>query len=236
MFIRRTCLILGTALLFIGSALRADTIQLVNGDRLKGKVASLNDKELVLKSESFGELKIPRDKIDLISLGDKGLPDFTKPATVKPQVVPQSSAQTDETLGDPNNLGQYLQDPSVQSQLGPMVEQLLGPKADRNTQQRIDEARRGMKELRKDLGKSPEGDALDSYIRFFEQIAPLARGLQDAQPRPSVKGRRAPHDGKDAPKDASPKPADKGSAVPDKTNEGVNPTDQQNAEQPAAPK
>jgi hypothetical protein len=225
MLIRLSLCVLGTSFVLFGSALRADTIQLVNGDRLKGRVTSLDEKELVLKSESFGELKIPRDKVDLVSLGDKGLPDFSEPTT-----APQKAGQAEQALGASKNLGQLLQDPAVQSQLGPMVEQLLGPKADQETQNRIDEARRGMKELRKDLGKSPEGDALESYIRFFEQIAPLARGLQDAQPRPPAKTRRPPQ----KPKETDTKSAEPGNARPDKASGPENPSTE-NSNQPTTP-
>ena len=53
----RIAMILLTAvpLLCIGTRMHADTIQLVNGDRLNGKVASLDDKQLVFRSASFGE-------------------------------------------------------------------------------------------------------------------------------------------------------------------------------------
>lgn len=230
MFIRRVLVASGTSLLLFGSALRADTIQLVNGDRLKGKVTSLNEKELVLTSDSFGELRIPRDKVDLVSLGDKGLPDFTQ-APVSQKPATNAGVETDAAEEATSNLGQYLQDPSIQSQVGPMVEQLLGPKADRDTQKKVEEAQRGMRELRKDLGKSPEGDALESYLRFFDQIAPLARGLQDVQPPPAAK-RRAPRDRKAPSKGAAPEPADEGAATQGDTSNAAKPETQPEPAQP----
>src|SRR5687768_9163868 len=49
----------------------ADTIEMTNGDVLNGQVISLDGKELVLKSELLGELKLAREKVSAIHLGDK---------------------------------------------------------------------------------------------------------------------------------------------------------------------
>lgn len=50
--------------------LRADTIELVNGDVINGEVVSLNDKEVKVKSDVLGELSINREKVIGISFGD----------------------------------------------------------------------------------------------------------------------------------------------------------------------
>ncbi len=57
-------------LLLVSSA-QADTIEMANGDVLNGKVVSLDAKQLVLKSELLGELKLAREKVSAIHLGDK---------------------------------------------------------------------------------------------------------------------------------------------------------------------
>lgn len=179
--------IAGAVVALLGSSLRADTIQLVNGDRIKGQLVSLDDKQIVVKSESFGELKIPRGKVDLISLGEKGIPDFSKPT-----VGPKASASVEESAEGTANISPLLNDPSVQQQLGPLVQQLLGPGGDEETQRRIDEAQRGMKELRKDFGEGPEGAALDAYMKFFEKIAPAARALGEPGSKPMPRQKRTP--------------------------------------------
>src|SRR5580704_7577019 len=88
---------------------KADTVQLVNGDAIRGKVVLLDDKQLVFRSESFGELKITRDKIEMILLGNKSLPS-----------VRQATATTSGSAGAGNVIGQIaplLQTPAAQQQL-----------------------------------------------------------------------------------------------------------------------
>lgn len=58
-------------IVFSASLASADTIQLVNGDTISGKVVSLSDKELKLNSEALGEITITRDKVATISFGDR---------------------------------------------------------------------------------------------------------------------------------------------------------------------
>jgi len=49
----------------------ADTVQLVNGDVLNGKVISLNEKEVKLSSDVLGEISVQREKVVAITLGDR---------------------------------------------------------------------------------------------------------------------------------------------------------------------
>ncbi|MGY8767386.1 MAG: hypothetical protein ACKVH8_02985 [Pirellulales bacterium] len=50
---------------------QADTLELLNGDRVKGEVVGLDIKEIHLKSESFGVIKVPRAKVAVIYLGNR---------------------------------------------------------------------------------------------------------------------------------------------------------------------
>jgi hypothetical protein len=61
------------ALVAQSSQLRADTIELVNGDLLHGKVVSLDDRELRLVSDIHGAVIIDRDKVAAIGLGERKL-------------------------------------------------------------------------------------------------------------------------------------------------------------------
>ena len=57
----RAALIAGIVATFAacwGQTAQADTVQLSNGDILRGKVVSLSEKQLVFRSDSFGEIKI----------------------------------------------------------------------------------------------------------------------------------------------------------------------------------
>jgi hypothetical protein len=143
---------------------KADTVQLVNGDAIRGKVVLLDDKQLVFRSESFGELKITRDKIEMILLGNKSLPS-----------VRQATATTSGSAGAGNVIGQIaplLQTPAAQQQLNPMIEQLLGAGGVGDLQKNVNNARQGLQDLKKDFGPGPESQVLDSYINLFNLISP----------------------------------------------------------------
>jgi hypothetical protein len=144
----------------------ADTVQLVNGDALHGKVVSLNETQLVFRSESFGELKIERAKVDLIALGNKPLPSARQVA----EPAPASS-------GNGSLFGQVapiLQSPTAQQTLGPMVEQLLGAGGVGDLQKNVDTARKGLQDLKKDFGNGPESQALDAYINVLNLFGALS--------------------------------------------------------------
>jgi hypothetical protein len=173
----------------ISSSAVADTIQLVNGDRLNGKLVSLDDKQVTLRSESFGELKIAREKVELIALGNKGIPDF------KPTVIGQTAATTQSGGQLLNQVAPLLQDPAVQKQLAPMIDQLLGAGGLGDLQKNVGEARRGLQDLRKDFGNGPEATALDAYIRLFNAISPPS----PADSRPTSPGRNSPLPKKQSP-------------------------------------
>lgn len=65
--------LLADALLAGLATLRADTIELVNGDMLNGKVVSLDTKQLQLVSDIHGKLSIAREKVAAIALGERKL-------------------------------------------------------------------------------------------------------------------------------------------------------------------
>jgi hypothetical protein len=72
---RRTAILAATAVLFIGGQriARADSIELINGDLLHGKVVSLDDVELRLISDIHGAVIIARDKVAAIGFGERKL-------------------------------------------------------------------------------------------------------------------------------------------------------------------
>ena len=69
---------------------RAETVELANGEVLRGTVISLDAKELKFNSESLGEVSISREKIAIIRLSDAFgpfLPPPTRPVINTP-VIP----------------------------------------------------------------------------------------------------------------------------------------------------
>ncbi len=69
------------------SSLRADSIELINGDLLHGKVVSLDDRELRLVSDIHGAVIIDREKVAAIGLGDRRLAPPVAGAAVAPGEV-----------------------------------------------------------------------------------------------------------------------------------------------------
>jgi hypothetical protein len=67
------------------TAVRADSIELVNGDLLHGKVVSLDDQELRLVSDIHGAVIIARDKVAAIGLGDRKLARPAETDAAKPE-------------------------------------------------------------------------------------------------------------------------------------------------------
>jgi hypothetical protein len=77
----RPAILVATAILLIGGQriTRADSIELINGDLLHGKVVSLDDLELRLISDIHGAVIIARDKVAAIGFGERKL---VRPAAV----------------------------------------------------------------------------------------------------------------------------------------------------------
>jgi len=58
------------ALTFLTLPVRADWLQLSNGDTFQGELMEMSLKEVKLKHEILGEITIPRDRVHAIVLGD----------------------------------------------------------------------------------------------------------------------------------------------------------------------
>jgi hypothetical protein len=177
----RTAILGGIAatLFASASAANADTVQLANGDVLRGKVVSLNDKQLVFHSDSFGDIKIERAKVDLIALGNKPLPTG-KAAAVSAAPPAASAGGIGSLLGGASPLlgtggGQNL---------GSGVEQLLGAGGVGDLQKNVDNAKRGLQDLKKDMGSGPEGQAIDAYINLLNQFGAIG-ALAGQSPSPA---------------------------------------------------
>src|SRR5262245_32156547 len=100
------CLTLGLCLSVV-SGLTADTVELLNGDSLSGKVIALDAKTLKLKNDILGEMTIERAKIASIHLGDAPV-EKKKPApTVTAIPGPQDVVNQLRTQGlDPAALSE----------------------------------------------------------------------------------------------------------------------------------
>lgn len=59
--------------------LRADLIEMINGDRYSGTIISLNSTGLVFQSETQGKITLPRPKVARVTLGNAALAAVSPP-------------------------------------------------------------------------------------------------------------------------------------------------------------
>src|SRR5438034_631656 len=75
--------------------LRADQVEMQNGDRYRGTVLSLDTNTLVLRSAVLGTVNLARGQVALITLGSGGATNFTRAASAtNPQPTASSIATT----------------------------------------------------------------------------------------------------------------------------------------------
>ena len=77
----------GLLLFVLASRLRADQVEMRNGDRYAGQVLSLGTNTVVLQSDWLGTLRLPRVKVAAIKLG-------AFPATNSPALPPPTNGQS----------------------------------------------------------------------------------------------------------------------------------------------
>ena len=78
-----------------------------------------------------------------------------------------------------------------------MVDQLLGAGGVGDLQKNVDTARRGLQDLKKDLGSGPESQALDAYINLLNQFGPISAAagqqMHPAAPHPAPQKPKSPN-------------------------------------------
>jgi hypothetical protein len=113
---RATCLIVACLISAFASVARAETVELANGEILRGTVISLDAKTLKFQSESLGEVSIAREKIAFIQLQESvrqaALPATRSPIIGTPTVPPPPV----RSAPDPSSLDGLLR--QLQSEAG----------------------------------------------------------------------------------------------------------------------
>ena len=174
----------------------ADTVELANGDVLNGKVLTLDGKELRLQSDLLGEVKVPREKIASIHLGQR--PTGAKRGADKQVTGPAKSPDQ-----------QQLEDLLKQLQIGgvdaksldalqdklpllavPEVKQYFTDKVTGLMTGRLNigdirkdaiKARNEIMDLKNDLG--PQGEALNGYLSILEHFLRQTEGWSSEKPK-----------------------------------------------------
>src|ERR1700744_5404768 len=70
-------ILLGSALLISAISLRADQLQMQNGDRYAGKILSVTSNTIVFQSDVLGKLTLARDKVSQLEFAGVAAPGAT---------------------------------------------------------------------------------------------------------------------------------------------------------------
>jgi hypothetical protein len=211
-----------TLFLLVASASFADVVQMQNGDRYVGKIVAMTNDVVFVQSEVLGLVKVPRDKVSAITLGNAASPPpaVSTPATpatgaaaqptntvVRVSSSPATNATTDfQTLfkQQPNSAklmeqvkSQYLADasPEAQAKFNEMMGGLISGKITvADIKREAKSAADQIRELKKELGDQA-GD-LDGYLQILDHFL-SEPGPAPAPPRPAATPSKKPAPGQD---------------------------------------
>ena len=187
--------------------LRADQVEMQNGDRYAGQVLSIETNIVVLQSDVLGTLRLPRAKVAAITLGPDSAPTPLRlPAPTNGQVRAASPAPTNAApnpspalrqLGANTNLVQQVQKqflggagPEANTKFNDLLGGLMSGRL--SVDDIRAEARTAADQLRalKREGGAEAGFAADAYLaildHFLRETAPAAGSATNA-PAPSAK-------------------------------------------------
>jgi len=165
--------------------LRADQLEMQNGDRLSGKVLSVSAEAVVLQSETLGKITVPRKKVTSLAFGTNtfssivgNIPSLSRPTNLPAATAASVPVKTNLDLsaavnspGMDTNFIQQIREqmlgssPAAASKYDEMVGGLLNGSLNLNDLRREAKAAADqIRELKHELG--PEaGDALDDYLK-----------------------------------------------------------------------
>jgi hypothetical protein len=181
---------------------RADQIEMQNGDRYSGAVLSMTPDTVVLQSEILGQLKLPRNKVSTITLGSANNPGRPVASTNNPPPAPSALATPSaaDTPGALRQLGantnlvqqirkQFLADagPRANDKFDELLNGLMTGKLDMDgLRAEAKSAADQLRAMKMDMG-GDAGETLDAYLgvldSFLSQSAPpaAASGTNNAQ-------------------------------------------------------
>jgi len=211
------CLGLAVALGSLALPLKADVVELTNGDRYQGKVVSMTEGFLEFQSEIQGRVSLPREKVATITLHGSAAPKpGSKTVAVPPVATPLMLSGTNRVpvpAGgaeavveqmrrqgiDPKTIKQVQEQifgqssPEAAQQFNQTMAGLLsGQLSVRDIRVQAENSIKQIKDAKKDLG-GDAGDMLDGYLaileKFVQQTGTAEAGSSLIQPAPT-----APHE------------------------------------------
>jgi hypothetical protein len=191
-------------MLLVAPGLRADVLEMQNGDRYSGKVVSVSPDTVELNSEVLGKITVPRNQVVSLSLGtNAGAPKATgNPAQPIATNLPAATASAAgvntnvdlsaafRQLGaNTNFVGQIRQqmlagNPEAARKYDEMVSGLLSGQLNVNdVRQQAQAAAAQLRALKRELGPEAD-DSLDGYLQVLDSfIAETAHEPTDAAPK-----------------------------------------------------
>jgi len=169
---------------------RADQVEMLNGDRLSGKVLFVTAETVVLQSDVLGRLNVPRQKIATVAFGTNTAPDMATITNTRisqqtasqsgnsPITLLNTNAALSASFGGPgadtNVIGQVREqmlsgNPAAAAKFDELANGLMSGKLTMEDLRR--EAEASADELREIKREDPEAAAsLDGYLQVLDNF------------------------------------------------------------------
>lgn len=170
-----------------GCSLRADQLQMQNGDRYEGKIVSVTSNAVVLQSDVLGRVTLPRAKVSALTFGSARA---TNAAPMAAPTAPTLSANSSSAAATNTDLSTAFRNLGANTNFIQQVRQQMLTGADPAASRKYDELVGGLmsgkltvndlrneakasidqiNELKRELG--PEAsDSLDSYLSILQNF------------------------------------------------------------------
>jgi hypothetical protein len=147
---------------------QADTLNLINGDRFIGAVQLVNDKEVQIKSDSVGVLKIAREKVACIYFGTNKPPiDLSFAPKSEPLNEKIDSKVVDQVQKE--FLGTAT--PEANAMFTDLVQGLSSGKISINDiRKQAAETLKELQDLQGEIGEDADNPLLGSYVSILEKF------------------------------------------------------------------
>jgi hypothetical protein len=177
-----------TLLFASAPVMRADLLEMVNGDRYSGKVLSMSADTVVLNSEVLGKINVPRGKVARLTLGTAATPktaaDPAQPISTNQLIIisvpPAAGSPVDlsaalQQLGGSTNLVDQIRqqvfagNPGGAAKYDQMVSGLLSGQINLNDlRQQAQSSADQLRELKRQLPEA--GDSFDAYLQVLDNF------------------------------------------------------------------
>jgi hypothetical protein len=186
--------------------LRADQVEMQNGDRYFGKVLSVSADTVFLESEVLGKINVPRKNVASLVFGTNAVATVSVPTNLPAAAAPAGAADTNLDLsaalrnpGAGTNVIRQIRDqmlagsPEAAGKYDEMVNGLLSGSLNmddlrREAQSDADQIRQLKHDLGPDAGDSLDGylDVLDDFLKESDSAAEPTNSAAASPPKAQV--------------------------------------------------